>query len=42
VGRLKVFASLAGIPSSSGKVQQENLQAKKRERDRQKLGGLFT
>ena len=40
-----MFASLAGMPSSSGKVQQENLQAKKkkeRERDREMLGGLFT
>ena len=30
-----MFASLAGMPSSSSKVQQENLQAKKRKRERQ-------
>jgi hypothetical protein len=45
VGKLKVFASLTGMLSSSKVqlLQQENLQAKnKTGRGREKLAGLFT
>jgi hypothetical protein len=45
VGKLKVFASLTGMPSSSKAhlLQQENLQAKnKKGGDREELAGLFT